>query len=86
MVLLFLETSKTLKSGFNSALVSRTILKGFFPLTKRTVSSGLSIKTVFLPTRIASDIALNLWANLRALSPEIHLESPLDTAILPSRL
>jgi len=41
-------------------LESKIILIGFFPLVYRTVNKGLSCKTVFFPTRIASTLDLSL--------------------------
>ena len=48
------------------------------------VSDGLSLKTVFTPTRTASAPCRNFIPQARAFSPVIHLDSPPAVAIFPS--
>ena len=50
----------------------------------RAVSSGSSASAVPIPTATASHSARQWWASRRESSPEIHFESPVRVATLPS--
>ena len=50
----------------------------------RAVSCGSSASAVPMPTATASDSARQRWARARLASPEIHCESPVRVATLPS--
>ena len=50
----------------------------------RAVSCGSSASAVPMPTTTASRSARQWWARKRESSPEIHLESPVWVATLPS--
>ena len=70
--------------------VSKMILNGWWELGLpdlfRAVNFGSSLITVFTPTIIASESALSWCTNLLDFSPDIHFESPVFVAILPSKL
>jgi hypothetical protein len=54
--------------------------------TSRTVSRGLSSLTVPMPVSTAQERARQACASRRASGPVIHCETPLLSAVLPSRL
>ena len=66
---------------------SKTIRRGWRTTSgSRAVSCGSSASAVPTPTATASHSARQRWARRRLASPEIHLESPLPVATLPSRV
>ena len=69
--------SITTRNGCISKLSSFSVL---------AVNSGLSARTVSIPTITAPDMYLILCTTFLDCSPEIHLDLPLEVAILPSAL
>ena len=62
----------------------RTIRFGLRPVVSRTVSVGLSVRTVPAPTRIASLSARSWCTSARASGLVIHFDVPSAAAVFPS--
>ena len=73
------------ESSGSRASESKTTRRGWraTPST-RAVSRGSSVSAVPMPTATASDSARQRCARARLASPEIHCESPVRVATLPS--
>ncbi len=77
-------------SPFNLNLLSKTYLLGWIPLPSLlnslflTVSFGLSVRTVPIPVKIASEYALNLCTSALDSFEVIHLLPPFLSPIPPS--
>ena len=74
-----------MRSVVRAASLSNTTRAGWRPApSTRDVSSGSSARAVPMPTATASHSARQRCARARLDSPEIHCESPLAVATLPS--
>ncbi len=56
------------------SLLSRTIFVGLGPCERRTLSWGLSVRIVLMPTRIASAFARSLWTYFWDVFPVIFVQ------------
>ena len=64
---------------------SKIIIFGFLPCPCE-VSDGSSVSTVFLPTRIASQVERSLWTDCLDFLPVIHFDVPSNSAMNPSKV
>ena len=73
------------ESSGRRASESKTIRRGWrLTPSIRAVSCGSSASAVPIPTATASTSARQWWLRRRESSPEIHFESPVRVATLPS--
>ena len=73
------------ESSGSRASESKTIRRGWrVTPSRRAVSSGSSVSAVPIPTATASHSARQWCESRRESSPEIHFESPVRVATLPS--
>ncbi len=74
------------RAGTACSPASTTLISRFPGIREvnRGVRRGLSLRTVPIPTIMASARTLKQWAYLRAGKLDIHREAPVEQAILPS--
>ena len=78
--------STTMRLGVSSEMIVPPDGATFPSASSLHVSSGSSAITVPMPTSTASESRRRRWASVRVAPPEIHRDTPVRVAILPSML